>query len=92
MSYKTQSALAKDSLLFDRVTACAALEGIPDPETWSYRNRWPFSAQPGWVDAYASASASGIKEPGNDEGAVTDGMILAAVQHLNVRPTPDEMG
>jgi hypothetical protein len=91
MSYKTQFAITQDSNLTNRTIACAAMEKIPDPATWVYRNQWQLSAQPGWGQAYASAIANGIKEPGNDEGAITDGMILAAVQLLNVPPTPEGM-
>jgi hypothetical protein len=67
MSYKTQALLAKDDQLLARVTACAATEGIPEP---------------GWDAAYAYAITAAIPNPGNDEGCITDGMILASVQAI----------
>lgn len=91
MSYKTQATLANDSLLFNRITACAALEDISDPVTWSYNNKWLFSAQPGWSAAYAYAlAAKPGSEPGNDEAVITDGMILSAVQLIRGPVVPVE--
>lgn len=85
MSYKTQAALSQDSTLFNRISACAALEKITDPVTWAYNNKWEFSAQPGWDAAYAYALAAHPgSQPGDDESVITDGMILSAVQAINV--------
>lgn len=86
MSYLTQSKLAFDAVLADRVTACAASERVSDPAAFAVTHRWELSAQPGWVDAYASAIAGGDQSPGANEGAITDGMILAAVQSINQNP------
>lgn len=52
------------------------------PSYWVQERAWKFSAQPGWVDAYKYAVDSGDEEPGANEGAITDGMILSAVQAL----------
>lgn len=82
MSYKVQADLADDAALRRRVAACAASEGVTDPDGWAYQHRWALSAQPGWVEAYRDAIASGVREPGADENAITDGKILAAVQAL----------
>lgn len=88
MSYLTQSILAEDEHLMRRVTACAAMEGIPSPDGWAYQHRWELSAQPGWVAAYASARVAHDADPGKaplpgaNEAAITDGQILAAVQAI----------
>lgn len=82
MSYWYQADLADDSSLRRRVIACAAREGIDDPETWAYAQRWKLSVQPGWVEAFASAKAGEMEDPGREEAVISDGMILAAVQAL----------
>lgn len=78
MSYLVQSRLAEDQLFSKRVTACAAVEGVQNPEAWAWDKRWELSARPGWVTAYRDAG----QEPGANEDAITDTMILAAVQEL----------
>lgn len=82
MSYLTQAALADDEWLLRRVTACAALEGIPSPDGWAYQHRWELSAQPGWDAAYEYAVNSKVERPGADGGVIQDAQILAAVQAL----------
>lgn len=82
MSYLTQAALADDEWLLRRVTACAALEGIPSPDGWAYQHRWEPSAQPGWDAAYEYAVNSKVERPGADGGVIQDAQILAAVQAL----------
>lgn len=89
MSYLIQSSLANDQTIMLRVTACAASQGIADPSFWAQSHMWQLSAEPGWVDVYKYAVDSGDTEPGANEGAVTDGMILAAVQAL--QEVPDEL-
>lgn len=84
MSYLFQFNLSQDGTLRNRITACAALEGVPDPSFWVNSKMWEFSAQPDWVKAYRLAA----KPAGSDENAITDDMILAAVQKL--RPSPEE--
>lgn len=85
MSYLTQSRLAADNAIIQRVTACAAGEGEHDPYAWTVTRMWAFSAQPGWVGAYASAELAHrgddtVPLPGENEAAITDHMVLAAVQ------------
>lgn len=88
MSYNTTADLAYDMSLQRRVIACAALEGITDPVQWAVNHAWPLAAQPGWGEAYAYAKAGETPnpDPGKDEGVITDGMILAAVQSLKETP------
>lgn len=82
MSYLTQAKLAADQTIILRTTACAVSEGIRDPGFWAQQKAWQLSAQPNWDSAYASALAVKNPMPGADEGVITDGMILAAVQAL----------
>jgi hypothetical protein len=82
MSYNTQAAMALDADLRLRIAACAATQGVRNPQEWASRNQWSLSASPGWDNAYAYAIAAGKPRPGYEEGAVTDAMILAAVQPL----------
>ena len=48
-------------------------------------------SQPGWDDAWDSAIASGIEDPGGNEGVITDGMILSGVQAVIASETPPEV-
>jgi hypothetical protein len=82
MTYLTIAAVAEDTAVRRRISACAAVEGVPDPETWAYRNSLSLAAQPGWAAAWESADAAGNPDPGSDPAVITDGMILAAVQAL----------
>lgn len=82
MSYANIVSAARSQSLIDRVTACAAQQHLGMPERWAKDNAWQVAAQPGWGDAWASAVASGIEDPGADEGVITDPMILSAVQTL----------
>lgn len=65
-----------------RITACAAQEGIADPEPWVHETRWEWAAAPGWAAAYESALVSGNPDPGAAPDVITDGMILAQVQAM----------
>lgn len=84
MSYKTQAKMADDAELRSRITACVATEGDTEPVRWAFENKWLISAQPGWDAAYAYAIAAGNTHPGDDEGVITDAMILSAVQAIRV--------
>lgn len=85
MSYLTLTQVAADPHIILRASACAAAEGIPDPQYWVQDHMWQFSAQPGWGDAYANATGD---DPGADETAITDQMILAAVRAVRAAETP----
>lgn len=64
-----------------RIMAAIATE---DPAAhasmWADAHMWRLAASPGWASAWASAEAGDIPDPGRDEGVITDGQILAAVQ------------
>lgn len=72
--------MADDYQLQQRLTACAAREGIENPLAWVQARAWHFSAQPGWDAAYETATQVGNTSPGNTDNVITDGMILSAVQ------------
>jgi hypothetical protein len=83
MSYKTINECANDRAFQGRLTAACAQEDIPpDPASAMNAVRWDVSAKSDIEAAYASALAAGNEDPGGDEGVITDGMILAAVQSL----------
>lgn len=88
VSYLTQAVLIEDGYLIKRITACAASEGIESPGGWVSSHAWRLSDEPGWVDAYRAAQAAGDKQPGANEAAITDAMILTAVQKLRPQPDP----
>lgn len=93
MSFLMQARLAGDGTVMGRVAACAAAEGIPQPDVWSWSKRWEFSAQPGWAAAFTNATATEGIDPGANENAITDAMILTAVRAIYIPPpdvpTPD---
>jgi hypothetical protein len=82
MSYLTISTIAEDPVMRRRTAACAAVEGVPDPEGWAYLNSLLLAAEPGWSEAWESAVAGGNPDPGGDGAVITDTMVLSAVQKL----------
>ena len=95
MTYNDVADMAEDEALGRRVTAAIAKEGILDPQGWLYPRHWQIVSQPGWDAAWASAVAGGVTNPGEDEGVITDGMILSGVQavinsELPPAPPPEE--
>ena len=73
-----------------RSTATVAAEGrvsgTGDTEfarEWTTKRSWDLAATPGWADAWESAEASGITDPGASD-VITDAMILSRVQPLLV--------
>ena len=73
------SRLANDADLRERVAACAALNGHPNPTAWADNRMWRIAASPGFADAYASALANKIERPGMDPSVITDEQLVAAV-------------
>jgi hypothetical protein len=90
MTYNTVADMAEDEALNRRVTAAVATEQIIDPAAWLYPRMWQVAAQPGWAAAWESAVAGGITDPGANEGVITDGMILSAVQDIILQENPPE--
>lgn len=83
MSYLTRTKIAADPTMILRIAACASGEGIPDPLFWVQERMLAFASRAGWAGAWAESS---LENPGEDEGAITDTMILEAVQALNTSP------
>lgn len=83
MAYSTIAAIAQDSALALRIAAAAAQELKTRPyPAWVSEYQWDLASAPGWAEAWESAVASGIQDPGSNPGVITDGMILAAVQPM----------
>lgn len=84
MAYQDIVEIHDSSTLRARITACAALEGNPDPEGWAFRNAWGIASQPGWAESWASAREVVLDETvrGKDGSVITDAMILSAVQAI----------
>lgn len=80
MSYNTISRCAGDMAFQQRLIACAAQEGADNPAAAGYALIWPVSTRTDIEAAYASALAAGNPNPGGDEAAISDQMILSAVQ------------
>ncbi|MCJ0906211.1 hypothetical protein [Rhodococcus sp. ARC_M6] len=88
MTYADQHAMSQNSDIVARITACAATQTLPPvpmftrggPREWATRNAIRVAGQPGWPEAWASAIASDVQQPGLDQGVISDGMILSAVQ------------
>lgn len=88
MTYNTIATMAEDDALNRRVTAAVAAERILDPAGWLYPRVWQVASQPGWASAWESAVASGVTDPGANEGVITDGMILSGVQAIILSENP----
>lgn len=84
MSFSALAAMRQSQGLQQRVTACAAMEGVDFPDQWSQLHTWKIIARPDWVDAFAYAEDNKTANVNQDTGArtdvINDGMILAAVQ------------
>jgi hypothetical protein len=84
MSYRDVAQMAVSHPLQQRVTGCVATEGVEGPQFWTGQHIWEVVAAPGWGDAWASALAGGMTndEAGDNEGVITDAMILSQVQEV----------
>lgn len=91
MAYQSIVEMSRSTTLQMRIAACAAMEGIEDPQTWAAQRMWKFASQPGWADAWSYASDTYTDEKNPNTGArpdvIGDAMILASVQALN-EPAP----
>lgn len=83
MTYRTISEIATSMTLRPRLVAAAAEEKKPRPyEAWVAEWAWDLASTPGWEEAWESAQAGGVPDPGADDSVITDPMILAAVQPM----------
>jgi hypothetical protein len=92
MSYLTQSTIAHNGSMTNRMSQAAAEQGAPgDADQWVYVNRRKWAAAPGWDAAWESAVVSHPDvdyDPGADEGVITDSMILSQIQSMLASPPP----
>lgn len=90
MTYSAIATAAQDQHLRLRIAACIAQES-PDSPTHPIAHAdaiiWQACGSPGWGEAYASALAADVPDPGNDPAVISDAMILAAVQPM-IEETP----
>jgi hypothetical protein len=93
MTYIAVADIVDSFSLQRREYAALAKEGIDPPENWQYEHRWKLASQPGWDAAWDSALAGHPDDPdydpGADQGVITDGMILSAIQGLIDAEKPD---
>lgn len=86
MAYFDQAQLSRDGDFAQRIAAAAQLEiedlGDQHPMDWAAEHQWQVAAAPGFADAYASAVAGGVPNPGRDPSVISDAQILAAMQAL----------
>ena len=82
MSYWDISEMSRNPDLAARIAACASQEGKTDPNAWTTTHMLQLAATPGWEQAWASAVAGEVENPGRDAGVISDGMILSAVQPM----------
>lgn len=92
MSYNTVADIRENAALARRITVCVSKE-VPgeDPQSWVMSRQWVLANQPGWEQAWLSAVANGVIDPGKREDTITDEMILSAVQAIlaaEVVPAP----
>ena len=81
MAYWEQSELARDGDFNLRIAACVSNENRDaNPLQWAAEHQWAIAAAPGFADAYSSAVAGDIENPGRDPAVISDAQILAAVQ------------
>jgi len=84
MAYYDVFLLTQDFDFQARVTAAYATETVnadgENPNAWMGEHIWDIAAQPGFGDAYASAIAGSVPNPGRDPAVISDAMILSAVQ------------
>ena len=81
-SYLTISVIAMDRYMINRVTACAAQQGIANATNWVASSAYIWAAAPGWAEKWDYAVAGGVEEPGMDPAVITDVDILSQVQTM----------
>jgi hypothetical protein len=88
VSYTNISKIASDPDLRTRIATCAAMEQIKHPWGWLDEHIWEFIGQPAWGSQYDYAVETNVPTPGLDQGVISDGMILSAVQAIKQSELP----
>jgi hypothetical protein len=86
MALKDVVEIARSQSLMSRVAACAANEGIDNPQAWVQDRSWKVAATPGWSDkwSYALDTLTVNQNPdiGMRDDVINDQDILSAVQTI----------
>lgn len=89
--YNAVADMANDGFLQQRLIACAAVEGIPNPEQWVLARKWELAAhdsgEGGAVAAYEYAVNVGYADVGKREDTITDAVLLGIVQAVHAAET-----
>ncbi|WP_232676665.1 hypothetical protein [Nocardioides sp. R-C-SC26] len=86
-------AIAADKALLLRIAAVRAIAGgAGDPMQWATANRWRLAGTAGWAQAYESALAADIADPGSDARVITDEQIADAVTDLTAALAQEAAG
>ena len=93
MAYYDIALLSGDSDFLSRCAAAYSTETLAsadreNPSQWISDHAWDMASQPGFGDAYASAIASGVENPGRDAAVISDAQILSAVQSIANQGVP----
>lgn len=80
--FREVAEMKTDADLLGRITACAALERITNPDLWVQWHAWDIVGRSDWAEAWAYAQAQGTTELGATPAVITDQMILSAVQEV----------
>lgn len=78
MSYYDGYLLGTDQDFTNRIGFAAETEGLGFQ--WGIDHRMSIAAAPGFSDAYASALAGGVPNPGRDQAVISDAQLLSAIQ------------
>jgi len=87
VAYHDVALLSSDADFIARTAAAYSVDSLALPERvnpseWATEHAWDMASQPGFGDAYASALAAGVPNPGADPAVITDPQILSALQSL----------
>jgi hypothetical protein len=86
MAYHDVALLSNDADFIARTAAAYATETLADdtanPSQWASEHAWDVAAQPGFGDAYASAIAGSVPNPGRDPAVISDAQLLSAIQPM----------
>lgn len=86
MAYRAVVEMVGSQSLLNRVTACAAEQGITNPSQWAQMNIWQICTAAGWADDWAYAkdtwTVNANPDLGERDDVIGDNKILAEVQAL----------
>lgn len=87
MAYIDIVAMANSQSLRSRIAACAAVEGIDNPDSWAAQRAWKFASSPNWSAQWEYARNTATVNHNPDLGlrndVISDANILSAVQEIH---------